>query len=371
MVKLREVDLRKLAGSLLILLTILFATFYLVSNPSPRITLNGAGSSFVNPLMSSWADDYHLLHPDIRINYASIGSGGGIQQLISKTVDFGASDAPLNREEFEAIGNPLHLPVTVGGVVVAYNLPGVGDGLRLNGSVLADIFLGKITTWDDPQIQTLNPGVSLPSKNILVVHRSDGSGTTFVFSDYLSHVSNEWKENVGTGKSLSWPTGIGGKGNEGVTAAILGNEYSIGYTELSYAITNQLNTVALENQVGEFIQADNASIQAAVDNSAASLPRGQDPWENVTLVNAPGSGSYPISSFVYVLIYQDLNNVASYETAQTLVDFLWYIIHDGQALATPLYYVPLASSVVAINEQTLGLVTYKGQTLELPSSAKK
>ncbi len=371
MIKFSELDLRKLTGNFLILLTILFATFYLVSNPSPRITLNGAGSSFVNPLMSSWADDYHLLHPDVRINYASIGSGGGIQQLISKTVDFGASDAPLNHEEFEAIGNALHLPITVGGVVVAYNLPGISNGLRLNGSVLAGIFLGKITTWNDPRIQALNPQVLLPSKSILVVHRSDGSGTTFVFSDYLSHVSDEWKKTVGTGKSLSWPTGIGGKGNEGVTAAIVGNEYSIGYIELSYAITNQLNTVALENQAGEFIQANSASIQAAVDNSAANLPSGQDTWENVTLVNAPGSGSYPISSFVYVLIYKDLNNVASYDIAQTLVDFLWYIIHDGQELASPLYYVPLASSVVAINEQTLGLVTYKGQALELPSPTKK
>ncbi len=371
MINFNELDLRKLTGSFLILLTILFATFYLVSNPSPRITLNGAGSSFVNPLMSSWADDYHLLHPDIRINYASIGSGGGIQQLMSKTVDFGASDAPLNSEEFETLGNPLHLPVTVGGVVVAYNLPGIGDGLRLSGSVLADIFLGKITAWDDARIQSLNPGLSLPSENILVVHRSDGSGTTFVFSDYLSHVSNDWKEKVGTGKSLSWPTGIGGKGNDGVTAAIVGNEYSIGYIELSYAITNQLSTVALENKAGEFVQANSSTIQAAVDNSAASLPAGKEPWENVTLVDAPGFGSYPISSFVYVLIYQDLNNLASYEAAQTLVDFLWYIIHDGQALADPLYYVPLADSVVAINEQTLTLVTYNGQALEVPSPIQK
>ncbi len=332
------------------------------------VTLNGAGSSFVNPLMSTWADYYTSnVTSDVELNYASIGSGGGIRQLLNKTVDFAASDAPMNSEEFSSAKNVVHIPITVGAVVVAFNIPGVSD-LKLTGEVVARIFLGNITKWNDPAISLLNSGVSLPNEDIVVAHRSDGSGTTYVFTDYLSSVSSQWKSEKGKGKSIDWAVGLGGKGNEGVTKLIKDNEYSIGYVELSYAKTNNLNMVQLQNQVGEFVTASTKSIKAAVSNAAASLPKGDASWANVSIVNAGGNGSYPIVSFVYLLVYKDLNNVATKETAQALVDFIWWAVHDGQSFAEPLYYVGLADSVVSLNEASIGMLNFNGEALAVPSS---
>ncbi|RMG33752.1 MAG: phosphate ABC transporter substrate-binding protein PstS [Methanobacteriota archaeon] len=335
---------------------------------SRAVTLNGAGSTFVNPLMSTWSDYYTAnVSSDVEVNYASIGSGGGIRQLLNKTVDFAASDAPMNAEEFASAKNVLHIPITVGAVVVAFNIPGIND-LKMTGEVVADIFLGKITKWNDPAIAALNPDVTLPSEDIIVAHRSDGSGTTFVFTDYLSHVSTDWKEQKGTGKSIDWAVGLGGKGNEGVTKLILDNEYSIGYIELSYSETNNLNTVKLQNQAGEFVSPSIQNIKNAVNNAAASLPKGDESWEDVSIVDAPGSGSYPIVSFVYLMVYKDLNNVEDKEVAQALVDFIWWIVHDGQSFAEPLYYVGLADTVISLNENTIGMINFNGESLVLPSS---
>ncbi len=345
----------------------IIALFVLPALLSSRaVTLNGAGSTFVNPLMSTWADYYTAnVSSDVEINYASIGSGGGIRQLLNKTVDFAASDAPMNAEEFSSAKNALHIPITVGAIVIAFNIPGV-DSLKLTGEVVADIFLGTITRWDDPSISSLNPEVTLPAEEIIVTHRSDGSGTTYVFTDYLSHVSTDWKELKGTGKSIDWAVGLGGKGNEGVTKLIQDNQYSIGYIELSYAMTNKLHTAELQNQAGEFVAATTQNIKKAVENAAATLPKGDATWEDVSIVDAPGSGSYPIVSFVYLMVYKDLNNVADMETALALVDFIWWMVHDGQSFAEPLFYVGLADSIISLNEKTIELITFKGEALLAP-----
>ena len=350
----------------IVLIAAIGATVYFTSQ-SDQITINGAGATFPFPLISRWIDEYKDIQPNVVINYNSIGSGGGIKQIQAKTVDFGASDAPLSSEEFESMPGILHIPETIGAVTLAYNLDGVADGLRLNQTVIADIFLGKITKWNDISISQLNPGVSLPDKEIAVIHRSDGSGTTFVWTDYLSAISDEWKENVGKGKSVEWPTGQGAKGNEGVTAVIEQTPGAIGYIELSYAITNSLKTVAFKNKNGDFVQASTETIQAAVENAVATLPKGDESWENVTIVDAPGKNSFPVASLTYILIYKDLNNVDNKEEAQALVDFLWWIIHDGQQFADPLYYVALPSALVSLNEDTLKLVNFQGTTLSLPS----
>ena len=359
-------NVKIIGGAIAIILLVGIGVYFLFFDQGTQetITINGAGSSFVYPIMSVWAEKYpSITTSNVAINYASIGSGGGIQQLREKTIDFAASDAPLNHEEFTEFKNALHIPVIVGGVVLAYNIPGVGDGLKLTGDIVAKIYLGEITSWDDNAIVALNPNVNMPSKPINVVHRSDGSGTTFVFTDYLSAVSTDWKTQVGKGKSVDWVVGIGAKGNEGVTAQIQQTEYSIGYIELSYAEINNLNTVALGNKAGEFVQASTTTIQKAVENAAALLPNGEKSWENVTLVNPPGQGAYPISSFVYIIVYQDLNNIKTAEIATQLKEFLTYIIHEGQAFAENLHYVPLADSVIKINERTLGLLTYQGITI--------
>lgn len=331
-----------------------------------QVTINGAGATFPFPLIDTWRVEYKKVNPDVNINYASIGSGGGIKQFLEKTVDFGATDAPLTETEFTQAGNPVHIPETIGSVVVSYNVPGIQDNsLKLSGPVIADIFLGKITKWDDPRIKEINPELTLPSNNINVVHRSDGSGTTFVFTDYLSKVSQEWADKVGTSKSVPWPTGIGAPGNEGVSASISGTENSIGYVELAYALTAEMNYATIQNKDGNFVIPSINSTMAAVESSATVLPNGSASWSNVSLTNAPGPDSYPISSFSYIVLYSELstNPSINQQKAESIVDFISWAITDGQKFSEPLGYVPLPAPVVEQNKQTLNSLTFNGNPI--------
>ena len=331
-----------------------------------QVTLNGAGATFPFPLIDEWRVDYQTVKPDVNINYQSIGSGGGIKQFTEKTVDFGATDAPLTPEEIQQAPNAVHIPETIGSVVPAYNLP--VEGLKLTGPILADIFLGNITKWNDPKIQEINPDLTLPAEDIVVVHRSDGSGTTYVWTDYLSNVSQAWNQQLGKGKSIEWPVGVGAPGNEGVANSINTTPNSIGYVELAYALTTGMKHAAVQNQAGNFIQGSIDSTEAAVAASAASLPAGDQPWTNVTIVNAPGADSFPIASFSYLLVYKELTDdpgLADKNKAQSLVDFINWAITDGQQLAPDLGYVPLPEQVVQLNQETLRGLTHNGAPLQV------
>jgi phosphate transport system permease protein/phosphate transport system substrate-binding protein len=279
------------------------------------ITINGAGATFPFPLIDTWRVEYQSVNPSININYQSIGSGGGVRQFTERTVDFGASDAPLTEEEMQALSSstPVHIPETIGSVVAAYNIPGIDKGMKLTGPVLADIFAGTITRWDDPRIKELNPELSLPSADILAVHRSDGSGTTFIWTSYLSQVSPEWNQTVGAGKSVQWTVGLGAQGNEGVSNTVLSTPNSIGYVELTYALTTDMDYASLMNSAGNFVEptlsSTQAAAQAAIMNStsttnngtttaaAVGLPSGDQSWTNVSLLDPSGPDSYPIASF--------------------------------------------------------------------------
>jgi phosphate transport system substrate-binding protein len=322
--------------------------------------------------------EYQSANPSISINYQSIGSGGGVRQFTERTVDFGASDAPLTQEEMQVLpSTPVHIPETIGSVVAAYNIAGIDKGLKLTGPVLADIFAGKITRWDDQRIRELNPDLSLPAADIVVVHRSDGSGTTFIWTDYLSHVSPEWNQTIGAGKSVQWTVGLGAQGNEGVSNTILSTPNSIGYVELTYALTTDMDYASLMNRAGNFVEPTLDSTQAAAqtaiimngtspsnstNGSAVSLPGGDQSWTHVSLLDAPGAESYPIASFSYLLLYKELStNIDSMEKARALAEFINWAITDGQQFASPLYYVPLPDSVVQHNQQTLRSLTFNGQ----------
>jgi phosphate transport system permease protein/phosphate transport system substrate-binding protein len=323
--------------------------------------------------------EYQSVNPSVSINYQSIGSGGGVRQFTERTVDFGASDAPLTEEEMRALAStPVHIPETIGSVVAAYNLPGIDKGLKLTGPVLADIFAGKITRWDDQRIRELNPGLSIPSAEIITVHRSDGSGTTFIWTSYLSQVSPEWNQTVGAGKSVQWTVGLGAQGNEGVSNTILITPNSIGYVELTYALTTDMDYASLMNREGNFVEPTVDSTQAAAQAaiimnntdtpgnntsaSAVSLPGGDQSWTHVSLLDAPGADSYPIASFSYLLLYKELStNIDRMEKAQALAQFVSWAITDGQQFASSLHYVPLPESVVQHNQQTLSSLTFNGQ----------
>lgn len=326
-----------------------------------KITITGAGASFPYPLISKWAEEYKKL-TGVTINYQSIGSGGGIRQIIAKTVDFGASDAPMTPSEYEKAPGILHIPETIGAVVVAYNIPDLNGRLKLSGEVIADIYLGKITKWNDPRIAELNPDLNLPDKEIVVVKRADGSGTTYIFTDYLSSVSEEWAEKIGKGKVFNFPAEVAGrgvqaKGNEGVTATIKQNPYSIGYIELAYAVQNNVPHALIKNKAGNFVDANVETVAAAAANSAKNLPKGDEPWYDVSIVNAPGENSYPISSFSYLLVYKDLSYMPE-EKAKALVDFLKWAVTEGQKYAEPLHYVPLPEEVQKHNLETISMITW-------------
>jgi phosphate transport system substrate-binding protein len=304
------------------------------------LQITGAGATFPNPLYQKWFSDYEALHPEVRINYQSVGSGAGIRQLTSRTVFFGASDSPMNDEQIQAApGTVLHFPTVLGAVVPDYNLAGVPGALEFTGAVLADIYLGKITRWNDPALTRLNPSVPLPASDITVVHRSDGSGTTFIFADYLGKVSPEFRTTVGAATSVQWPVGIGGKGNEGVAGMVAQTPGSIGYIELVYALQNRMAYGSVQNANGEFVTASVESVTAAAAGAAATMPADF----RVSITDAPGAGAYPISSFTWILLYQAAGDRAR---SRAMVNFMRWALTDGQAAASGLGYAPLPASVV-------------------------
>ena len=323
------------------------------------ITINGAGSTFVYPAMSQWTQGYYQQHSNVRINYQSIGSGGGVQQVRAGTVDFGASDYPLTDQQLADMKPMLQVPETAGPVCITYNLPGLTKPLQLSADVIAGIFLGKITTWQDPQIAKDNPGVKLPSAKIAVAHRSDGSGTTAAFTSYLSAVSPDWKSKVGTGGSVSWPVGLGGKGSEGVTAQVREAPGGIGYVELIYAQQNKLPVASVKNQAGNYIAPSTDSTTAAIDAFNADLNK--DP--RTPIVNPPASATnaYPISTLTFLIIPKDGTDQAK-RTA--LKQFVQYIIGDGQSVAHQLNYAPLPDGVKQYDQQALGQMTLNGQPVQ-------
>jgi len=338
--------------------------------PTQTITLNGAGASFPFPLIDKWAAEYHKIKSNIQVNYQSIGSGGGIRQHTEKTVQFAASDAPLTEQQFANATNSLHIPMTIGGVAITYNVPGIPTGLKFSGEVLAEIFLGNIPKWNDQKLAELNPSVTLPDQNIVVVHRSDGSGTTYIFTNYLSDISTQWKTTVGKSTSVNWPVGIGGKGNEGVAGAVSQNPYSIGYVEFIYAKKNNLPWGFVKNSAGEYVEPSLDSFSKAASFAAVTLPRGDQSWSAVSIVdslvnNAQATGAYPLTSFSYFLVYKELNVLPNMnkDTAQALVDFLWWTIHDGQNYSADLVYVPLPQEVRTNNEATVRMISFNGEQL--------
>jgi len=330
--------------SVLIAVVAIAAIAGLIGAARADLLLNGAGATFPYPIYSKWFHVYAQENPGIQFNYQSIGSGGGIRMLSNKTVDFGASDAPMNDAQLKSAPSKiLHFPTVMGADVIAYNIPGYKGKLKLTGPVAADIFMGKVTKWNDDEIKSLNPGASLPGSDITVCHRSDGSGTTYIFSDYLSKVSPSWQSSVGKGTALKWPVGLGGKGNEGVTALVQQTPGSIGYIELIYALTNNIPFAMLQNRDGAWVNASLGGVTAAAASVANSMP---DDFR-VSITNAPGADSYPISSFTYLLIYQQQTDKAK---ATQIVKFLHWMLTEGQTYAPALKYAPLPAAVVTKEE---------------------
>ena len=335
-------------------------------NPNQEFNIIGAGATFPFPLIDLWRVEYNNIYNNVNLNYQSIGSGGGIKQHIEKTVNFAASDKPMSEAELELSPGTLHIPESIGGVVMVYNIPEVPNkGLKLTGDVIVKIFLGEITRWNDPAIVAENPEINLPNKEIVTVHRSDGSGTTFIFTDYLSTISPVWEEQIGAGKSVPWPVGVASAGNEGVAGIIRSTEYAIGYVELAYAFQTGTSYASVENaEKTAFIEPTLDSISAASSGISDSLPAAEDSWVGVSLVNAPGDDSYPIASFTYLLIYDDLEQVTkNKEQAKTILHMINWMITDGQEYASDLLYVPLDSKVVDIGKQGLAKVTYGDKSM--------
>lgn len=331
-----------------------------------QTTIDGAGATFPFPLIDTWRVEYQDVRPNVNLNYQSIGSGGGIRQFTEMTVGFGASDAPLTQAQIDALpGTAVHIPETIGSVVATYNVPELSSGLKLTGPIIADIFLGAINKWDDPAIAEINPDVNLPARDIIVVHRSDGSGTTFVWTSYLSLVSADWDEQVGRGTSVQWPTGIGAPGNEGVASSVSNTPYSIGYNELAYALTTGMDYASILNKAGNFVEPSLESTAAAVQELAGTLPAGDASWENVSLLDAPGEDSYPIASFSYILLYKDMstNRSLNQQEAEEIVRFVSWAVTDGQEYASSLEYVPLPEAVRERNLETLRSLTYGSNSL--------
>jgi phosphate transport system substrate-binding protein len=312
--------------------------------------INGAGATFPNPIYQKWFAEYNKLHGDVRINYQPVGSGGGIQQVSKRTVFFGATDGPMTNEQMLAAdGKLLHFPTVLGGVVPIYNVPGAGADLKFTGPLLADIFLGKVTKWNDPAIAKVNGGTTLPATDIVVVHRSEGSGTTYIFADYLAKVSPEWKSKVGVNNALNWPTGIGSKGSDGVTGQVKSTPGAIGYTELTYALTNKIAYGTVQNAGGKFVKASTESVTAAAASAATRMPADF----RVSITNAPGDTAYPIASFTWLLLYE---NASDKGQAKAMVGFLTWALQDGQKFAPEMGYAPLPKEVVDLELKALAKV---------------
>ena len=334
----------------------LLVTAVVTAPAGAQSLINGAGATFPYPIYSKWFDAYTKVDPEVRFNYQSIGSGGGIKQVASRTVDFGATDGPMTDEQLKAAPAELvHIPTVLGAVVATYNLPG-NPRLHFARDVLADIFLGKITKWNDPRLRASNPGVTLPNEPIAVVHRSDGSGTTYIWVDYLSKVSPEWQQKVGKGTSVNWPVGLGGKGNEGVAGQVKNTPGALGYVELAYAVKNKLPVGLVKNAAGKFIEPTIESTTAAAAGAAKSMP---DDFR-VSLTNAPGDAAYPIASFTWLLVYREQPDEAK---GRAIVNFLWWMSHEGQKYAADLLYAPLPAPVVKQIEAKIKKINYQGKPL--------
>ncbi|MEI6245995.1 MAG: phosphate ABC transporter substrate-binding protein PstS [Acidobacteriota bacterium] len=317
-----------------------------VTVAAQKIQITGAGATFPNPVYSKWFSEYNKLHPNVEINYQSIGSGGGIKQITNGTVFFGATDGPMTPDQLLAApGRILHFPTVLGAVVPVFNVQGVNE-IKFTGTVLADIFLGKITKWNDPAIAKINAGVSLPSADITVVHRSDGSGTSYIWVDYLSKVSTEFLKKVGVSTAVNWPVGLGGNKNDGVAALVKQTPGAIGYVELIYALQNKISYGPVQNAAGEFVNASLESVTAAAAAAAAKMPADF----RVSIVNAEGKGVYPISSFTWLLLYENPKDKA---TAKTFNDFMTWMLTDGQKFAKDLGYAPLPAAVVKMEQDAL------------------
>ncbi len=323
-------------------LTVITAAGVVSSASAQNMQINGAGATFPFPIYSKWFSEYNKLHPEVQINYQSIGSGGGIRQLTNQTVFFGATDGPMTPEQMQqAGGKVVHLPTVLGGVVPVYNIPGVDAQLKFSGKVLADIILGKVNKWNDAAIAGLNPGVKLPGTDITVCHRSDGSGTTYIFVDYLSKVSPDFKKTVGVATAVNWPVGVGGKGNEGVAGLVKQTPGAIGYVELIYAIQNKIDYGSVQNVAGEFVRASVESVTAAAAAASTKMPADF----RVSITNAPGAGVYPISSFTWLLFYE---NPKDKQRSKVMKEFTRWALTEGQKYAGELGYSPLPESVVKL-----------------------
>ncbi len=323
------------------------------------VTLNGAGATFPYPLYSRWFAEYNRLHPDVRINYQSIGSGGGIAQVHNGTVDFGASDAPLSDDQLKAMGRPIVLiPTVAGSIAISYNAPGVGTGLRLTPQNIVDLYMGRITRWNDPQLRVNNPAVTFPDLPITVVHRADGSGTTFHFTSFLSLVSPAWADKVGHGTSVDWPVGIGGKGNEGVAGLVKQTPGALGYVELAYVVQNHLTYAVVKNRDGQWVAPSLSATTEAAAGGAAQIVKTND--VRVSIAYSPGATTYPIAGFTYLLIPQEQPDDVK---GKALVDFLWWAIHDGEKDAPLLLYASLPPAVVSVDERIVKSITYEGKAL--------
>jgi phosphate transport system substrate-binding protein len=339
---------------ILLLTALMFGAFTL--NTSAQLKLNGAGATFPYVIYTKWFDEYHK-KTGIEFNYQSIGSGGGIKQVIEGTVDFGATDAPMSNDQLKQAKQKqgteiLHIPTVLGAVVMTYHIKGVGQGLKLTPDVLADIYLGKITQWNDTRLKKLNPGVNFPNEAIFVVHRSDGSGTSNIFTSYLKKVSPTWAKQVGQGTSVKWPVGLGGKGNEGVSGIVKQTEGSIGYVELAYAEQNGLSYASIKNKAGNFVLPTFDAVSAAASGYIKNMP--SDLRVNIT--DADGKNSYPISGFTWLLVYQNMKDKTK---AKALVEFLKWAITDGQKYAKDLYYAPLPKEVVELNKKKIAEINVK------------
>jgi phosphate transport system substrate-binding protein len=331
-----------------------------------QVTLNGAGATFPNIIYQNWMLAYNQTHPDVKLNYQSIGSGGGIRQFSDGTVDFGGTDAPMTDSAIAAInGNVLHIPTVLGAVVAAYNLPDVSQPVRFTPDVLADIFLGKITTWNDARVASINPGVTLPNTDIIVVHRSDGSGTTYVWVDYLTKVSPEWAQKVGRGTSVNWPVGLGGRGNEGVAATVRQTPGAVGYVELGYALINKMAFGVIRNQSGNWITPSLESVTAAA--AGAMKVMGANTDFRVSITNSPGAQAYPAASFTWLLVHKTYADSAK---ARALVQFIWWAETDGQAKAPEVGYAPLPREMRPWIETRLKTITAGGRQVWKGPSAE-
>lgn len=334
------------------LFTLLAVALLALPVAAQNVQINGAGATFPNPIYSKWFSEYNKLHPNVMINYQPIGSGGGIRQLSAGTVFFGATDGPMTNEQISGAGFRItHFPTVLGGVVPVYNVPGVTGELRFTGKVLADIFLGKITKWNDPAIHGLNAGVNLPGDDITVVHRSDGSGTSYIWCDYLAKVSPDYKKTVGVATSVNWPVGVGGKGNEGVAGLVKQTPGSIGYVELIYALGNKIPYGSVQNAAGEFVRASTETVSNAAASAAKAMPKDF----RVSITNAPGKDVYPISSFTWLLVQDSPSDKTR---GKMLGDFIKWALTDGQHWAPELGYAPLPKEVVDLELQRLAQLKF-------------